>query len=160
MAGYLCMRVISNEQLRPLIGALVLAMLALNLVMKRRTIEDDRSHALIATGIGLLAGMFTMMANASGPVMVLYLIFMRLDKTGFMGTIAWFYFIINLAKIPFSAHLGLINPHSLWLNLLLAPAVVLGGWLGYLFVRWIPQKPFEIVMQALAALSALYLLLP
>lgn len=155
--GYFCMREISNELLRPVIGGLVLLMLAMHFTMKDIN-AGERSHMVIAAGIGLLAGVFTMMANASGPIMILYLLFMRLDKTKFMGTIAWFYFVSNLSKIPFSAQLGLINPHSLQLNAVLLPAVLLGGWAGYAFVKYIPQRAFEIVMRVLAVASAVYLL--
>jgi hypothetical protein len=47
---------------------------------------------------------------------------MRLPKTEFIGTGAWFFLLVNLIKVPFSADLGLINPMSLKLNLLRPPS--------------------------------------
>jgi hypothetical protein len=52
--------------------------------------------------IGILAGAATMLANAAGPVFAIYLIAVGLPKMEFVGTSAWFFFIINLFKVPFS----------------------------------------------------------
>jgi uncharacterized membrane protein YfcA len=111
--------------------------------------------------MGLLAGTFTMMANAAGPIMVIYLLAMRLPKTEFVGTGAWYFLLINLVKVPFSAShgLGLINANTLQLNLLLAPLIVIGALAGVRLVKFVPQKTFTKWMQILAALGALQLLL-
>src|SRR6187549_1801306 len=58
--------------------------------------------------MGILAGVATMLANAAGPVFAIYLIAVGLPKMEFVGTSAWFFFIINLFKVPFSIALGLI----------------------------------------------------
>ena len=57
-------------------------------------------------------------------------------KFEFVGTAAWFFFVINLLKVPFSASLGLINGASLESELLLAPGVVAGIFAG----RWLLGK--------------------
>lgn len=53
-----------------------------------------------ATSLGLLGGFATMMGNAAGPVMALYLLSMHLPKNSYIGTAAWFFFIVNLSKVP------------------------------------------------------------
>ena len=45
----------------------------------------------------------------------------------FLGTGAWYFLIINIFKIPFSAQLGLITPASLIFDAWLAPAVIVGS---------------------------------
>ena len=62
-----------------------------------------------------------MVANAAGPIMIMYLLAMRLPKLVFMGTSAWYFFVLNLFKVPFSYSLGLINFNSLQVSLVLAP---------------------------------------
>ncbi len=158
VAGYFFMRVITNAQLKPIIGVIVLALLALQYAMAHRALAVYRTHIVLAILTGLAAGFTTMTANAAGPIMTLYLLMLHLDKTKFVGTIAWYFFVMNLFKVPFSAHLGLITLDSLGFNLVLLPAIIAGGAAGYYFVRIIPQKPFEIVMQVLAAVGAVYLL--
>lgn len=98
-----------------------------------------------------------MMANAAGPLMAVYFLAMRLDRHKFVGTSAWFFFIVNCLKFPFMAHNGMITPASLGVNLLLLPAVALGA--GALALRRIPQRLFEMLVKILAFASAAWLVL-
>jgi hypothetical protein len=116
------------------------------------------THLGAAVAVGLLAGFTTMTANAAGPVMTLYLLLLGLDKNKLVGTAAWFFFVVNLFKVPFSANLGLVTARSLSLNLVLLPAIVAGGCAGYALVKRMPQRFFEVLMQVLAAAGAVYLL--
>ena len=109
--------------------------------------------------MGIFAGLTTMMANAAGPVMTLYLLAMRLPKLEFLGTGAAFFLLINWIKVPFIAQLGLINASSLTLNLYLLPAVAVGALLGRPVVQRVNQRIFENAALALAAVAALRLLL-
>ena len=79
---------------------------------------------VVATGAA--AGFATMTANAAGPVMALYFLAARVDKARFIGTNAWFFFLINLSKTPFTTGLGLYSPVNLFLVATLIPAVLLG----------------------------------
>ena len=101
-----------------------------------------------------------MIANAAGPLMVIYLLASGLPKKEFLGTGAFFYLIVNVFKIPFSAYLGLINPGSMGMDLALAPVVIGGALAGKWLILRIPQKPFERITLALALISALNLLIP
>jgi uncharacterized membrane protein YfcA len=107
--------------------------------------------------LGALAGITTMLANAAGPVMTVYLLMMRLAKYEFMGTSAWFYCIINLTKLPFSYSLGVINLNSLGFNLILLPAVTAGALAGRWLLKLVPQLWFERILLASAALAAVRL---
>jgi uncharacterized membrane protein YfcA len=113
----------------------------------------------LATGsYGVLAGFTTMVANAGGPVMSMYFLATRFSINRFLGTAAWFFFVVNLAKTPFSVSLGLISLPSLRLDLLLAPAVVVGALVGRRLARRINQKLFDRLVLALTIVSATYLL--
>ena len=99
-----------------------------------------------------------MMANAAGPIMVIYLLAMRLPKLAFVGTSAWFFFVVNWLKVPFSANLDLITRESVRLDLMMLPLIAAGSVAGILFLRRIPQKAFNSVVQILAAAAAIKLL--
>lgn len=159
--GWMIMDLISDEQLQPVIGAIVLALLGFNVWRRHRAGADEAvPHQLwFAAGIGLLAGVTTMLANAAGPIMVVYLVAMRLPKTAFIGTGAWYFFLLNWFKVPFSADLGLINRQSLAVNLVVLPVIALGAVAGVLIVKRIPQRGFSITVEILAALAAMKLLL-
>uniref|UniRef100_UPI00404A9494 sulfite exporter TauE/SafE family protein n=1 Tax=Georgenia sp. M64 TaxID=3120520 RepID=UPI00404A9494 len=107
---------------------------------------------------GVLAGFTTMVANAGGPVMSMYFLASRFPMRTFLGTAAWFFFAVNLAKTPFSVSLGLITGESLVLDALLAPAVVVGALLGRRLVRHMNQTLFDRLVVLLTAGSAMYLL--
>jgi uncharacterized protein len=89
--------------------------------------------------------------------MNLYLLSMRLPKEQFLGTGAWFFFLINLSKLPIYAYHGLFSAKSLTVNFLLLPAVVLGALTGRQLVRHIPMHLFEAVVLGLTVLSTLAL---
>ncbi len=115
--------------------------------------------AWVAAGTGLLAGFTTLVANAAGSVMTIYLLAMRLPKLGFLGTNAVFFLLLNWFKVPFMVNLGLINHDSLWLNLKLAPVVVAGCLLGRYAAARMNQKIFENTAVGLTGLAATKLLL-
>lgn len=96
------------------------------------------SRIAIAWAFGVLAGVATMLANAAGPVLTIYLLAIGLPRFEFVGTGAWVFFLGNLVKVPFSAGLGLINPASLAFSLKLFPAVAV----GVICLKWFPNKYF------------------
>ncbi|MCE9553471.1 MAG: hypothetical protein K8T91_08865 [Planctomycetes bacterium] len=59
-----------------------------------------------------------------------------------------------------SAQLGLITADSLRLNLLLAPAILAGNFVGLALLKRIPEEAFHIAVQLFALLGALKLILP
>ena len=99
-----------------------------------------------------------MLANAAGPVVALYCVAVGLPKFEVVGTLAWFFFIVNVFKLPFSAGLGLIRTNTLLLNLVLFPAVAIGVFSGRWIVHRLPQRAFDLLMLTFAAIAALRLI--
>jgi uncharacterized membrane protein YfcA len=141
LAGVAFVAAVDDTVMRRTIGLVLLAVVTVHLWQRRRAIAPTgRAWAPL---YGLLAGFTTMVANAGGAVMALYLLSSGYSKMRFLGTAAWFFFIVNLFKVPFSAGLGLIDGDSLSLNAALAGAVVLGAVIGRATIRRIDQKRFE-----------------
>jgi uncharacterized membrane protein YfcA len=160
VAGYFGLKVVDDQQLRPIIGGIVLVMLGIN-YWRRRIESADKAvpgQWWFAAGLGFLAGVTTMMANAAGPIMIIYLLAMRLPKFEFVGTSAWFFFVINWVKVPFSTALELMTAESVKLNLMMLPFIAAGAFAGIFFLKRIPQKAFTAVVQILAAAAAIKLL--
>ena len=156
----LFMRTLSEARYKPLIGWTVLVLAVLQLVRTYRPgWLGDVPHTRAAVWtIGLLAGATTMLANAAGPLITIYCLAVGLPKFEVVGTLAWFFFIINAFKVPFSAGLGLIHADTLLFNALLIPAVVAGVFGGRWLLQRIPQQAFNLLMLAFAALAALRLI--
>jgi uncharacterized protein len=147
-----------------LIGWILLSMIALHLWRQYRLARAGAADVFphshwFAALIGVLAGFTTMIANAAGPVMILYLLAMQLPKMEFLGTGAWFFLGVNLFKVPFSWQLGLVTPASLLIDLKLAAAVVVGALAGRALVRHINQRLFEALALALSAIAALRMIM-
>ena len=161
VAGYFLMQHIPADFFRPVIGwiVLILALLQFWRMKYPGTFSHIPHSKSFAWTMGGTSGITTMMANAAGPVMNIYLLAVSLPRLEFIGTSAWFFLIINIFKVPFSAHLGLINGFSIFLDIALVPAVLGGIWLGGRLTRVIPQKPFETMTLLLAAAAALRLIL-
>ncbi len=157
VAGYFGLKVVNDQQLKPIIGGIVLVMLGVNYWWTRAKGQDTPvpTQWWFAAGLGFLAGVTTMMANAAGPIMIIYLLAMRLPKVEFVGTGAWFFFVINWLKVPFSANLELMTAESVKLDLIMLPFIAAGAAVGILVLKRIPQKTFIAVVQILAAAAAI-----
>ncbi|MGG7573704.1 TSUP family transporter [Streptomyces sirii] len=107
---------------------------------------------------GLVAGFATMVANAGGPAMSLYLLSAGFTMLGFLGTGASFFLLVNLFKLPFSIGLGLLTPDGLALDAVLVCAVPVGALLGRALVRRIDQALFDRLVLLCTAASSLNLL--
>jgi uncharacterized membrane protein YfcA len=161
VAGYFTLGRIDDRQTKMLIGAIILGLFTLYLVHRRSAGVEEREYGWwLAPFIGMLAGFTTLVANAAGPLTAIYLLTLRLPKMKFVGTGAVFYFVLNLfIKVPFMMHLGLVNPASFKINLLLAPAVFVGAFIGRKVLLKINQKPFENIALWLSAAGGLMLIL-
>ncbi len=156
--------VVDDVLMRRTIGVVLLVMCTLQLWQLTRSTEAGSSgsarptHGLVTVGTGVTAGFATMTANAAGPVTTIYLIRAGLPMLRMIGTGAWFYLVVNLAKVPFSAGLGLITPTSLVRDALLVPALLLGAGLGILLVGRLRQRQFEVAALGFSAATAVLLL--
>jgi uncharacterized membrane protein YfcA len=107
---------------------------------------------------GTLAGMTSMAANAGGAAMSVYLVKMRVSMLAFMGTSVWFFFILNLIKVPFVLGLGFIDAESLIANLWYTPVLVAGAGVGALAFRGMNAAVFTRIALGLSVLASLWLI--
>ena len=187
-AGALFLHLASNDSTRRLIGVILLLLVAITLTQRRSTsrrASDDASTAqapsspaptletqeatttlatpttsgrLARLVYGSLAGFTTMVANAGGPVTSMYFLACRYPVKAFLGTTAWFFFLVNLVKLPFSISAGLVNTTTMSLTAICAPVVIVSALAGRRLAERMDQRVFEPVIVALTIISALPLL--
>ncbi|WP_193105562.1 sulfite exporter TauE/SafE family protein [Brachybacterium sp. FME24] len=171
--GTIFFATVGGDTVRTTIGVILLILIAVT-VWRRRTArvataaragepepEETPSGPGVAVGragYGVLGGFTTMVANAGGPVMSMYFYAMRMPVLTFLGTSAWFFAIVNVIKLPFSAGLGLITRDTLVMDAMLVPLVLIGAYCGAKIARRIPQGVFERVVLVLTVASAIGLL--
>lgn len=158
--GYFLLEKIDNVTARIVIGWLIIGLLGFKLLLdaSQGALQVLTSHRLFSWAMGSCAGITTMLANAAGPVMTVYLLSQKLEKKEHLGVFSRFFLFINLFKVPFSANLGIINAPSLMTNLVLLPAVVIGILLGWQILKRIPQKTFEWTLFVMTLVAAIWLI--
>ena len=108
---------------------------------------------------GLLGGFTTMIGNAAGPVMSVYLLSMRKEKMEYIGINAWFFLVVNLLKIPLQVFVWEnITWETFSLNLVMLPVIGSGAWLGIYIVKLFPEKAFRRFIQVVTILSVVMML--
>jgi hypothetical protein len=159
--GYFALGHISDKAARSMIGLIIVSLCILGYWRRYRRTQPESPaawHISLAAAVGVTAGFITLVANAAGPLMAIYLVAMRMPKMQFVGTAAVFFMALNLFKVPFMVNLGLITAQSFEFNLILAPAVLLGALFGrWLLVR-INQQLFENLVLALSAVAGVLLI--
>ena len=152
---------INDALFKKLMAVVVLASLGLMVVQQQRALPTYITESKVFGVIfGLLGGFSTMIGNAAGPVMTVYLLAVNLPKNSFIGTGAWFFLIINLFKIPLHIFFwGTITLTSFSLNLLALPVIFIGVWVGIKIVHLIPEREYRyfiIIVTFIAALKLLF----
>lgn len=161
LLGVLFLAVADDGAVRRVIAVILLLVVAVTLWRRwatRRAHEPPAGGRVAAAVYGSLGGFTTMVANAAGPVMSMYFLAARFPVKAFLGTAAWFFAIVNVVKLPFVAGLGLLTFDSLWVDLLLIPAVLAGAFVGRAVAERLPQRLFEHLVIGVTVLGALYLL--
>lgn len=152
---------LDDETFGNILAGIVIFGLLLLLWQEHRPPSDKLiKHPLVSGLAGLTGGFTTMVGNAAGPVMAVYLLATRLPKRQFIGTAAWFFMLINWFKVPF--HIWsweTISWPSLRLNLYVVPVILLGFGIGIKIVALIPEKAFRYFVMIVTALTALRILL-
>ena len=125
--------------------------------------SGGNSMAAEAGFAGAAAGFATMISNAAGPIMSVYMSGLKMPKDEFMGTTAWYFFLLNVSKIPVYLLLGafmqpFFTRETLLFNLAMSPFIIAGVFLGRLIFKYIPQKWFVNIVLALAAFAAIRLI--
>ncbi|MFE6968077.1 sulfite exporter TauE/SafE family protein [Isoptericola sp. NPDC057653] len=153
--GAVFLRLVDDEVMRRTIGAILLGLLVLSLWRDRLSVESRAA----TVGYGGLAGFTTMVANAGGPPMSLYLLAAGYEKWRFLGTSAWYFFTVNVIKLPVAVGVGIVRAETVALWAVLVPLVLVGTWAGRKVIGRVDQRLFERLVTVLVAVAALILLL-
>ncbi|MGD1945511.1 MAG: sulfite exporter TauE/SafE family protein [Croceivirga sp.] len=140
--------------------AIIMVSLGLMVYWDFRKSKTVPKHWSFASGSGILAGLTTMIGNMAGPFTNLYFLMLRLPKNEFVGTAAWLFFITNMFKVPFHVFVwNTINSETLWLNLKLFPALLLGFFIGTKILKYINDsfyRKFIVMVTAIGAIAILF----
>jgi len=152
---------IPDKSFKTLVGICILAGLVVMLWSEYRG-----KDAVVPSGwwftalFGVVGGFSTMIGNAAGPIMSVFLLSVRLPKKSFVGTAAWFFMIVNFLKLPLQYFVWHnISGETLLFDFAMLPSIAVGAWLGITFVKKISEKNYRKVVFLLTLLSTLLLFL-
>jgi len=129
---------------RVLIGAVALGFVAfqsgsrLGLIRARTRPFSDGA----GIGAGVLAGFTSFVSHAGGPPVAIYLLAKGMGKTTYQATTVLVFWAVNLLKSVPYVFLGIFTHDTLLGGLLLAPAALLGAWLGVRAHHVVPERVF------------------
>lgn len=150
---------VDNAVMRPVIGGIILLMVFLQLVRGR--FPEGFGRLARSSGFGLAAGVCggvaTMLANAAGPVMQLFLLSRRVPKMELIGIGARFFLVINLIKLPLVGGLGLVDVEMLWWNLGMVPVIGIGVLFGKRMLGLVSERVFEWMIVGFALVAGVRL---
>lgn len=152
---------INDKTFVTLIGIIVLLCLALLIYTEGKGKNFKVPNAAwFYILVGIISGFASMLGNAAGPIFSIYLLALGFRKNNFMGTNAWFFFIINLTKLPLQIFIW----HNLGIRafsttVILIPVITIGAVLGFLILKKINETYFRYIVIVMTALAAIRLLL-
>ena len=149
---------ISDEMFKSVLSVSVLVGIVLMVWFDLKKTTAIPDFWWFSVSLGLLGGFASMIGNAAPSILALYLLSMRIPKLQLIGTSAWFFLLVNLFKLPLHVFIwNTITLKTLAFGLILGPVIVLGVFAGILIVRFIPEKPYRILVIVTTAVSSLLL---
>jgi uncharacterized protein len=155
--GTLLFRALDARLVAGVVGLVTLLFLAQRLLFPPRPDSPPPPRWLGAI-LTATSGFTSFIAHAGGPPINAYVIPMKLRPVLFTGTMAFFFFFINLSKwLPY-AWLGLLDWRNMATSLALLPFAPVGVWVGVRIAHRINQTLFYRLVYAGMFLTAVKLL--
>ncbi len=142
VVGTLIFGFVRQDVLRLVIGAIAIAFGLNNLVGWARNRPPARTSWRRGVFWSSVSGVTSFLAHAGGAPLMAYLLPLRLDKRVYIGTMVWFFFALNYAKIIPYAFLGQLDTSNFLTALVLLPFVPMGVRLGVLIQGKLDERVF------------------
>jgi uncharacterized protein len=141
VVGALLFKTLQPQVVAGIVGVFTLLFLAQRLLFPPKA-DAPPPPRWLGTLLVATSGFTSFIAHAGGPPMNAYIIPLKLKPLVFTATMAYFFFIINLAKwIPY-AWLGLLDMRNFATSLALLPFAPIGVWVGVRIARRIQPTLF------------------
>lgn len=144
--GYLFIEVIDDSTLKAVIGALALVTGGRYWLRVFRPQAAARPRAAIrhirrrfrqrSVIWCTLSGLSSFISLTGGIGVQIFMLPMAIHRFFFVGTLAWYFLIINLAKIPLFFELDLFSPQTMGISFILLPVIPLGVLVG----KWLNRN--------------------
>lgn len=152
--GYLLAASVSDAAVALGIGLLSVAEAARSFLSRRLKRPPGEAGPIAAAGWSAVSGFTSMIANAGGPPLMIYLLRRPLPVQQFAATATAFFAVVNWVKLPFFLALGQISRENIATSAVLFPVAVVATMAGVWLVRRVsPQRFFGLVYTILAVVG-------
>ena len=163
IVGLLLGNYVDDKTFKICIGICIIVGVIIMLGMERSSLEKQKlltNKKWYSPLFGFILGFSTMIGNAAGPALSVYMLSKRLDKITFAATSAWFIFTLNLSKIPLQVFVwDNITWSGIILNFMALPFIVLGGFIGIKIIKVLPEKTFRQIIITLVIIASILLII-
>jgi len=158
--GSLAGSFIDDELFKIIMAVTIFSSLAMMIWMELGGREKIPERVYFGIAAGFLGGFTSMIGNLAGTVMAVYFLSMKLPKSNFIGTVAWFFLVINWFKVPF--HIWVwhtINRDSWIFAVVLTPAILAGAYLGIVLVKKMSDQTYRWFIVGMTFVAAMVMVL-
>ena len=146
----------SENQIRLVVGIISILFVIISLIQKNNlALKPTKIKGIFWSGT---AGYTSFLIHAGAPPMNFYMLPLKLDKTIYIGTTTFAYFIINSVKLIPYYYLDLLAPSNLIISIALIPVAILSVLLGYFLQKKVSQEVFYNIIYLLLFLSGIKLI--
>ena len=140
--GTLIFGLVRQDVLRLGVGAIAIMFAMNNLVGWAKKRPPTQTSWVRGVFWSSVSGLTSFLAHAGSVPVMAYLLPLRLDKREYVGTMVWFFFVSNYAKIIPYAYLGQLDTSNFLTALVLLPLVPVGVKLGVLIQGKLNERVF------------------
>ncbi len=160
VAGSLLLGMVPDTFLKKILGLIAIGFVLLQFFRYRllrppKVYTPKKSHTFF---IGGLAGLFSTLAHAAGPILSIFLLPIKLRKEVFVANTVIYFAIVNYTKLMPYLLLGIFDYHSLLLSGILLPFAPLGVYLGFRLNRRLSRRRFTLAIYILLLATGVQLL--
>ncbi len=156
--GSATFQLMDADVIRLVIGMLAAFFVLQFLVAQHASSKPRTTSRPIVWMLGLISGFASFVAHAGGPPVKGYLLQQKLQKTWFVGTNTVFFFSLNFVKMIAYGAAGTLSTTSLVTSAILAPALLLGVFIGGRLHSVVNQDIFVKIIYGFLCLTAIKLL--
>jgi uncharacterized membrane protein YfcA len=157
LIGWALWAIVSDAMVLLFVGVVTLLFILDAIVPLRKKLEGLPPSPGWGRFWGGFAGFTSFISHTGGPPFQIYVLPQRLSPVNYSGTNAFFFAIVNTAKLIPYFFLGQLSVSNLTIGLILAPLAIAGVVLGVFLVRRVSVKVFYTLAYWLVFILALKL---
>jgi len=160
VAGTFTGNYIDDKAFKIIMAITIFISIPLMIWLKKSEKDQVPSTGWFSISTGIAGGFTSMVGNLAGSVMAVYLLAARLPKNVYIGTTAWFFLVINWAKVPFHVFSwNTITLNTFFLSIVTLPVILLGALIGISIIKKIPEEYYRWFIITMTIVAAIFMIL-